>query len=294
MIPAPSNVQRIVYMGTPEVGVAPLRALHQAGYDIPLVVSRPDAKRGRGSTLTPSPVKAAALELGLSVTDNVDDVLDVDADLGVVVAYGRIIGTHLLERLPMVNIHFSLLPRWRGAAPVERAILAGDETTGVCLMVLDEELDVGDIYRVAEVPIDNHIALTDLRNQLVDVGVQLLLDALEEGLGTPTPQVGEITWAKKIQPDELRLDWERPASDLHRIIRLGGAWTTARGKRLKVWQTEVSEGRGLQPGQVDGTSVGTGDGTLELIEVQPEGKPRRSAQDWANGARLTPNERLGT
>jgi len=132
----PTHPRRLVYLGTPEMAVAPLRALHRAGHDIALVVSRADAKRGRGGTLTPSPVKAAARELGLPVTDALDDALDVGADLGVVVAYGRIIGRSVLEQLPMVNLHFSLLPRWRGAAPVERAILAGDERTGVDVMAV--------------------------------------------------------------------------------------------------------------------------------------------------------------
>ena len=119
------------------MAVPPLRALVADGHDVALVVTRPDKRRGRGGHLMPSPVKAAALELGLQVTDRVDDAIDVGADLGVVVAFGRLIKPHVLERLPMVNIHFSLLPRWRGAAPLERSILAGDEETGVCLMALE-------------------------------------------------------------------------------------------------------------------------------------------------------------
>ena len=118
--------KRLVFLGTPEIAVPPLRALHEAGHDIALVVSRPDRRRGRGGSLSPSPVKEAALELGLPVTDRVDDVIDAGAELGVVVAYGRLIRPHVLAAVPMVNMHFSLLPRWRGAAPVERAILAGD------------------------------------------------------------------------------------------------------------------------------------------------------------------------
>ena len=146
-LPAPPpEPRRLVYLGTPALAVAPLRALHAAGYDIPLVVSAPDRRRGRGGATMPSPVKAAALELGLDVTADPDDVLDVDADLGVVVAYGRLIKPHLLEALPFVNLHFSLLPRWRGAAPVERAILAGDDVTGVCLMAVEEDLDTGGVY----------------------------------------------------------------------------------------------------------------------------------------------------
>lgn len=293
MIPAPDDVHRIVYLGTPALAVPPLAALHAAGYEIPLVVSQPDAKRGRGSDRTPSPVKKAALDLGLTVTDRVDDVLDVEADLAVVVAFGQLIRPHILEHLPMVNMHFSLLPRWRGAAPVERAILAGDEVTGVCLMVLDVELDVGDVYRVVEVPVATDATVESLRTQLVEEGTSLLLTALAEGLGTPTPQQGEATWADKITAADLELDWAEPADVLARVVRLGNAWTTFGGRRLKVWRVDVGPERGLEPGEVAGTSVGTGAGSLELLEVQPEGKPRRSASDWVNGARITAGDRLG-
>jgi methionyl-tRNA formyltransferase len=135
-----------VYLGSPEAAVAPLQALVGAGFDVALVVSQPDRKRGRGGALVPTPVKSAALELGLAVSDRVDDALTVGADLGVVVAYGRLVRPHVLARLDLVNLHFSLLPRWRGAAPVERAILAGDDETGVCLMRLEEGLDTGPVY----------------------------------------------------------------------------------------------------------------------------------------------------
>ena len=293
MIPAPDDVRRIVYLGTPALAVQPLVALHAAGYEIPLVVSQPDAKRGRGGERTPSPVKKAALDLGLPVTDRVDDVLDVEADLAVVVAFGQLIRPHILEHVAMVNMHFSLLPRWRGAAPVERAILAGDEVTGVCLMVLDVELDVGDVYRVVEVPIPADATVETLRTQLVEEGTALLLTALAEGLGKPTPQQGEVTWAPKITAADLQLDWAAPADVLARVVRLGNAWTTFGGKRLKVWRVDLGPDRGLEPGEVAGTSVGTGAGTIELVEVQTEGKPRRSGSEWANGARITVGDRLG-
>src|SRR6478609_10300108 len=151
--PAPRHPHRLVFLGTPAMAIEPLQALHAAGFEIPLVVSRADAKRGRGGALVASPVKQAALDLGLPVTDRIDDALDVGADLGVVVAYGRIIRPHVLDALAMINIHFSLLPRWRGAAPVERAILSGDDVTVVCVMAVEEGLDTGGTYAVAEVPI---------------------------------------------------------------------------------------------------------------------------------------------
>lgn len=137
---------RLAYFGTPEMAVPPLQALVAAGHDVALVVTRVDKRRGRGSELSPSPVKAAALELGLPVSHSVDDVLGRDIELGVVVAFGQLIKPHVLTEVPMVNMHFSLLPRWRGAAPVERALLAGDTETGVCLMQLEEGLDTGPIY----------------------------------------------------------------------------------------------------------------------------------------------------
>lgn len=282
MISPPAEIRRIVYLGTPELAVPPLRALHAAGFEIPLVISRADKRRGRGGGLSPSPVKAAALELGLPVTTDVDAALEVHADLGVVVAFGRIIKPHVLAELAMVNIHFSLLPRWRGAAPVERALLAGDETTGVCLMALAEELDTGDVYGVEEVAIRDDHTLETLRGELVDVGTRLLVDGLAQGLGAPTPQDGEVTYAAKIDADELRIDWSVSATHIDRLVRLGNAWTTHNGKRLKVWQARPVAGDGT-PGSVDGVVVHTGEGALELIEVQPEGKPRRRATDWANG-----------
>ena len=287
-----------MYLGTPDVAVPPLRALHAAGFDIALVVTRADKRRGRGSMLVPSPVKAAALELGLAVSEQVDDVLGAGADLGVVVAFGRIIKPHVLADLAMVNLHFSLLPRWRGAAPVERAILAGDPTTGVCVMAVEEGLDTGGVYCRAETPIGVDESLDELRGRLVAIGTELLLDALGHGLGPAEAQVGDVTHAAKIIPAELALDFSASAAHLHRTVRLGDAWTSFRGKRLKVWQTRAVSrdevAAQLEPGQVDGSHVGTGDGLLEIVVVQPEGKGRQSFAAWRNGARPTPADRFGT
>lgn len=275
-----------MFLGTPALAVPPLRALVAAGVEVPLVVSQPDRRRGRGTAVTPSPVKEAALELGLPVSHDVDDVIEMGADLGVVVAFGRLIRPHVLAALPMVNLHFSLLPRWRGAAPVERAILAGDDRTGVDLMVVEEGLDTGGIVRRAEVAIGPDETLDELRARLVEVGSGLLVEELGRGLGQPHPQEGEPTYAAKIDPAELRIDWTRPALDVHRRVRLGGAWTTHAGRRLKVWRTHV-------PPAGEGPVVGAGDGPVELVEVQPEGKARMPAAAWANGARWRPSDGLG-
>jgi methionyl-tRNA formyltransferase len=267
--------------------VPPLRALVDAGFDVALVVSRADRRRGRGGALSPSPVKAAALELGLPVSDSVDDALAVGADLGVVVAFGRLIKPHVLAALPMVNVHFSLLPRWRGAAPVERALLAGDTVTGVCIMDVEEGLDTGGVYARVEVPIGPETTADELRASLVDVATPLLVDTLRSGLGEPAPQTGEPTYAEKIDPAELEIDWRRPAAEIDRLVRVGGAWTTHRGRRLKVWRVGPGSGG-------DGVAVVTGDGedALRLLEVQPEGKGRMAAADWARGARVEPPVRF--
>jgi methionyl-tRNA formyltransferase len=266
--------------------------LHAAGYDIPLVVSAPDRRRGRGGATAPSPVKAAALELGLEVTADPDALLDVGADLGVVVAYGRLIRPHLLEALPFVNLHFSLLPRWRGAAPVERAILAGDDVTGVCLMVVEEGLDTGGVYASRVTPVDDK-SLESLRAELVDDGIELLLGALAGGFGPPDPQQGEATYASKIGPVEHRIDWHRDAEDVRRTVRIGDAWTTFRDRRFKVRAAAAGGAVAGQPGQIVGSEVVCGDGrAITLLEVQPEGKQPMRAADWRNGAQPTDGDRF--
>lgn len=292
-VPPPAEIRRVVYLGTPPLAVPPLRALVDSGYDILLVVTGPDKRRGRGGERTPTPVRQAAEDLGLPVSTEIEPVLDVGADLGVVVAFGRLIPSAVLDQLAMVNIHFSLLPRWRGAAPLERAIMAGDRETGVSLMVVDHELDTGAVYRSDVVPIGPDETLDELRARLVGLGTSQLISALDEGLGVPEPQVGEPRYAAKLTADDLRLDWTRTAGELHRVIRLGRAWTTFRGRRLKILEAvPVDDGPG--PGRLAGAVVGTGGGALELIEVQPEGRSVQRAEDWRRGARLTPDDCLGS
>ena len=270
---------RVVFLGTPEIAVPSLRALHGAGHRIRLVVTGADKRRGRGGGTSPSPVKEAALALGLPVSHSVDDVLEVDAELGVVVAFGRIIRPHVLARVPMVNVHFSLLPRWRGAAPVERAILAGDEITGVDVMRVEEGLDTGAVYARAQVPIGPDDTAADLRAALVEQGTRLLVEQLAahslEWLDHGHPQVGESTYAEKLSSSELELDWSRPDVENHRVVRVGGAWTTFRGKRLKVHAADLRDGR------------------MVPTVVQPEGKPRMDFDAWRNGARPGPDELFG-
>lgn len=290
----PARPRRLAYLGTPELAVAPLEALVAAGFDVALVVTRADKRRSRGSGLDPSPVKVAAQRLGLPVSHRVDAVCELDdtVDLGVVVAFGLLIRRPVLELVPMVNLHFSLLPRWRGAAPVERALLAGDQETGVCLMALEEGLDTGPVYACERVPITPTATLADLRTDLVGRGTHLLIDALRDGLPSPAPQQGEPVYAAKIEPAELRLDLTRSATELHRVVRLGGAWTTFRGRRLKIVAAAVCPD-GPPPGRLSGLVLGTGDGGLELQLVQPEGKAVQPAAAWRNGARPQPDEPFG-
>lgn len=288
---------RVAFLGTPEMAVPLLRTVVEVGVEVPLVVSRADARRGRRARPGPSPVKAAALELGLPVTHDLHDVLHAGVDLAIVVAYGRIIPAELLAEVPMVNIHFSLLPRWRGAAPVERAILAGDEVTGVCLMEVAEALDAGAVYDSAEVPITPSTTAAELRDQLVEASVPMLRRALTDGFPVPEPQVGEPVYADKITTDELRLDWRRSAVELHRTVRVGGAWTTLDGRRFKIWAAhpvpDDPAAAGGDPGTLHGTRVTCGDGGLELVEVQLEGKGRAPAAAWRAGARLDDGTVLG-
>ncbi|MFA5774362.1 MAG: methionyl-tRNA formyltransferase, partial [Ilumatobacteraceae bacterium] len=214
LAPLPNGAaSRIIYFGTPEVAVAPLRALHKSGGRIDLVITRPDTRRGRGSKVSPSPVKQAAIDLGIPVSHDLADaaVLASHNDLlGAVVAFGRLLPTSLLSVIPMVNVHFSLLPRWRGAAPVERAILAGDEKTGACIMRVVEALDTGEVYRRAESEIRPDESADALRARLCELSIPLLLDVVTNGAGEGEPQVGEATYAAKITADDLLLDWSKP------------------------------------------------------------------------------------
>jgi len=302
----PRDIKRVAFLGTPEVAVPPLRSLHAAGYDVALVVTGVDKRRGRGRATSPTPVKAAALEVGLDVSTNIDDLLDVQAeapiDVAVVVAYGRLIRMNVLTKIPMVNIHFSKLPRWRGAAPVERALLAGDESTAVTIMTVAEALDEGDVWASQNVAIEGADTVESLWASMSEIGARLLIDTIAGGFRDPIEQTGEVTYAKKLATDDLHLDWSRSAVTLDRIVRVGDAWTSFRGERFKIHEVGVHEsfpdgrpsGVGVSHGAgvIDGLMVDTGEGRLELLVVQPAGKSRMSAGDWANGAR--PNgERLG-
>ena len=270
---------RLVYFGTPDDAVPALRALHDAGHDVALVVTQPDRRRGRGGALEPSPVKAAAEALGLPVRTTgrarevTEEVAASGSDVGVVVAFGQLLPEALFTAVPLgfVNVHFSLLPRWRGAAPVERAILAGDTETGVCIMQIEKGLDTGDVYARESTPIGDDETAGELRARLVTLGTQLLIDTLPALPSiTPAPQRGEPTLADKLTVEEFELEIARPPEELVRVVRAGnprpGAWTTVDGQRLKIWRARVGP-----------------EGEFEPVEVQPDGRRRVSADEWMRG-----------
>jgi methionyl-tRNA formyltransferase len=275
---------RLVYFGTPEPSVRPLRALHAAGHDVAFVVTQPDRRRGRGAATAPSPVKVAAVELGIPVhtprraREVADVVASSGAEVGVVVAFGQLLPPALLEAVPLgfVNVHFSLLPRWRGAAPVERAILAGDAETGVCVMALEEGLDTGPVFARASLPIAPDATAGEVTDALVGLGADLLVATLPHlGEVVPEPQTGEPTYAHKLTVEEFELRPDRSPAELVRVVRAGnprpGAWAVVAGTRVKVWRAEVR------------------DGTFVPLEVQPEGRARMAADAWVRGLREPPS-----
>lgn len=292
---------RLVFAGTPEVAVPALEALVASTHEVAAVVTRPDAPKGRGRKLTPSPVAERASELGLQVLkpdhprdeDFQDSLRRIAPDACPVVAYGALLPQAALD-IPVhgwVNLHFSVLPRWRGAAPVQRAIIAGDPEIGTTCFRIVRELDAGDVYLSESLPMPVATA-GELLSQLATSGARQLLRAVDLiGAGTaPTPQpIAGVTIASKITVEEARLSWEADAVALRNLI-LGcsphpGAWCELEGERLKVYRAGVADGPDLSPGELSTTKhqvfVGTGRGTLELLEVQTQGRRRMAASDWA-------------
>ena len=301
---------RIVYAGTPEFAVAPLLALHAAGYHIAAVFTQPDRPAGRGREPRPSPVKQAALRLGLDVfqperlsSPGQQQLLaGLDADLLIVTAYGLILPEAVLAmpRLGCINIHASLLPRWRGAAPIQRAILAGDKKTGITIMQMDAGLDTGDMLAVRECAIADDDTGASLHDRLMQLGADTLLDCLPELLAgrlrAQKQDDAQATYAHKLSKQEAELDWRQQAAQLQRCVRAFNAWPVAyscyarkgRAEMLRVWQAEVIDTQpGAAPGTViacgkHGIDVACGDGVLRLLQVQSAGKRRMSAADFAN------------
>ncbi len=308
---------RLVFAGTPVAALPALRALVESTHDVAAVVTRPDARAGRGRALTPSPVAELAGELGIDVLKpthprDPDFLVTLKAlapGACPVVAYGALVPRAALDipALGWVNLHFSLLPAWRGAAPVQHAIRAGDEVTGATTFLLEEGLDTGPVLGVTTETIHPHDTAGALLDRLAVSGAQLLvasLDGLENGSVSPQPQPSEgVTLAPKLTVEDARIDWAAPALHIDRLIRSctpdPGAWTTVAGGRLRLGPvTRVAEDGSLAPGElaVDkaGVRVGTGSHAVHLGEVGPAGKRVMAAADWARGVRLAPGERLGS
>lgn len=277
----------LVFLGTPVAAATVLEHLLTSGFTIEHVVTQPDAKRGRGSALSPSPVKEVALRHSIPVSHDLTWIQqNAERGLfGIVVAYGKIIPTDVLNAVPMINIHFSLLPRWRGAAPVERALMAGDSVTGVCIMDIEPTLDTGAVYARQEVNITEQSTTLSLTAELADAGAHLLVQTLRDGLGSPIPQGQGATHAAKISRDELRISWTQSAVDIHRRIRAVRAFTEIDGARLRILEAKVEpHSPPVQPGVLlPSGKVGTGDGVLQLLVVQPEGKSAMDAASWIRG-----------
>lgn len=296
---------RIVYFGTPENAASILASLFASQHEVVAAVTAPDRPAGRGLATKPSPVKVVAAAEGIDVIQPEtlkDDattgrLLAFAADVFVVVAYGLILPPAVLKtpRLAALNVHFSLLPRLRGAAPVQWALINGDPVTGVTVMQMDEGMDTGPILLRAEEEVDTADTAGTLMSRLTEKGSKVLLEALdklEKGAIQAVPQDDALaTYAPKLSTDDARVDWTMAAREIERRIRAfdpnPGAWTEAGGKRLKIWRAEVIEEEGSPPGhlQVSGSEllVRTGSASLRLLEVQPEGSSRMTASEYLRG-----------
>ncbi len=249
---------RLAFLGSPSAAVVCLDALAEAGHEIVAVVTQADKRRGRRGELSATAVKTRAVDLGLPVYHSLEPVTEVPLDLGVVVAYGRIIPGEVLRRVKMLNVHFSLLPRWRGAAPVERAIMAGDEVTGVSIMELDEGLDTGPVLATRTIGIGACETVGELTASLAIAGAELIVEVLAGGAGdlpVARAQAGEATYAAKLESGELEIDWSRDCVSIARLVRLERAWTAFRGRRLLIRQAgEQPDSASPEGGRANGTS----------------------------------------
>ena len=313
---------RIVFMGTPEFAVPSLRALAAAGYRIAAVVSQPDRPQGRKRLLMPTPVKAAAEELGIPVLqpervrrpEAVEAIAAHEPDLIVTAAYGQILPKPLLDlpRLGCINVHGSLLPKYRGGAPIQRAIMNGETVTGVTILYMAEGLDTGDMISRVEVPIGPDDTAGTMFAKLSEAGAGLLVRTLPDivaGTARAVPQDdAEATYAPNLTREDERLDWSREAKRLHDQVRglspFAGGYTLLNGEVFKVWQCRPAEAPGsaanaadARPGTIraaDGRLfVAAGDGWLELLQVQPAGKKAMPAAEWLKGMRLPPGAAFG-
>lgn len=302
---------RLAFMGTPDFSVPALRALVDAGHDIAVVYSQPPRPAGRGKKDRPSPVHAAALELGLGV--RTPEKLKGDTELGflesltldaaVVVAYGQILGERALAapKLGCLNIHASLLPRWRGAAPIQRAIMAGDRQTGVAIMQMEKGLDTGPVFLESVTDISDRDTAATLHDRLSTIGAQLIVDALEGikagTLRSEAQREDGVTYAHKIDKAEARIDWTRPAeavkAHIHGLSPFPGAWCMIGSERVKLLEVALSDQTG-DPGDVlDGRlTVACGTGAVKVLRVQRAGSRAMDCIDFLCGLPVSPGDRI--
>lgn len=297
---------RVIFAGTPAAAIPSLEALAASGHEVVGVLTRPDARRGRGRSLHASEVAEVAERLGLPVfkPHTLRDpeaqrmVEDLGAEAAAVVAYGQLVPPALLALYPWVNLHFSLLPRWRGAAPVQRAIAAGDQATGACAFLLEEGLDTGPVITRMERPIGPEETAGDLLEDLATGGAPILVEALDglaDGTAHPTPQPEEgVTLAPKVTVEEAEVDWRLPAQEIANRVRgftpAPGAWSRLEdGTRVKLRPVAAEGAAGLTPGELrlgrHEVLVGTGGGAVRLGEVAPAGKSWMDAAAWSRGLR---------
>ncbi|MFB8370407.1 methionyl-tRNA formyltransferase [Pseudarthrobacter sp. NPDC055928] len=295
---------RVLFAGTPAVAVPSLDALVKAGFDIVAVLTRPDAPVGRKRVLTPSPVAHRAAELGIDVihaakvdADVTAKIAAISPDVAAIVAYGGLIPPAALEvpRHGWINLHFSLLPAWRGAAPVQRAVIAGDDVTGAVTFQLERGLDTGPVFGTLTESVGTEDTAGQLLERLSHSGAVLLaqtLSAIDAGQAAPQPQQGDVSLAPKLTFDDGRLDWNQPALAIGRRARgvtpEPGAWTTLDGQRVKLEPVRLRpDVADLAPGRAvfrdKGVLVGTGSHAVELTRIQPSGKKMMAAADWARG-----------
>ena len=300
---------KVIFAGTPDFAAQALRAIAAAGFEIPLVLTQPDRPKGRGMQLQASPVKQAALELGLTIAqpaslrhEEAQALLRAqNADVMVVAAYGLILPQAVLDTPAhgCLNIHASLLPRWRGAAPIQRAIEAGDAETGVCIMQMDAGLDTGAVVSTHRYPIKNTDTANEVHNALMQLGAQAIVADLQQLQqtgrlnATPQPQTG-ITYAQKLTKEEAKIDWHQPAPVIEHKNRafnpVPGAWVEYQDRPLKIWQAEAVEQSG-RAGEVlaissDGLIVACGEGALNITELQPAGSKRMPIAAFAAGRHI--------
>ena len=308
-------IERVIFLGTPSFAVPTLEKIVAAGYRVPLVVTQPDRPKGRGNTLAAPPVKETALRLGLDVfqperirrPEAQARLAELKPDVMVVVGYGQIIPQSAIDIPPhgIINVHASLLPKYRGAAPVQWAIVNGETRTGVTTMRIDAGLDTGDMLLKAETEIGAEESAVELGERLSAMGADLLIETLRglaAGAIVPRKQdSSQATHAPILKKEDGRIDWTRPAVEIHNRVRglmpWPGAYTTFRGQVLHVWRSRVSADGGVTPGTLIAGHklvVACGESSsLELVEVQLEGRKKMPGEAFANGQRLPQNETLG-